>query len=75
MQKLIGRSMSRGRFRDFWRALPTLNEQLRIRAMLNPLAGRPFRVLPNTPLNKLNDEQLIWIVLDRLGMNHPETTG
>jgi len=75
MQKLIGRSMSRGRFRDFWRALPTLDEQLRIRAMLNPLAGRPFRVLPNTPLNKLNDEQLIWIVLDRLGMNHPETTG
>ena len=75
LQKLIDRSMSRTRFKTFWRSLPTVEEQLRIRAQLNPLANIPLRALPSVPLNKLNDSQFMWIIRDRLGMRHPEADG
>jgi hypothetical protein len=75
IQKLIDRSMSRLRFEAFWRSLPTLEEELRIRAQLNPLASIPLRALPSVPLNKLNDSQFLWVFLDRLGIQHPEAEG
>jgi hypothetical protein len=32
----------------------------------------PLRALPSSPLVQLIDEELVWIMLDRLGIKHPE---
>jgi hypothetical protein len=35
----------------------------------------PLRALPSSPLVQLIDEELVWIMLDRLGIKHPEAAG
>ena len=79
MQAFVDRNTTRDAFRSFWGNLRTHTEgrdaELRIRSVLNPLAGIPLRVLPNTPLHQLNDTEITWIMLDRLGMQHPEAIG
>jgi hypothetical protein len=52
-----------------------LDGQLRVRAKLNPLSGVLLRALPSSPLVQVIDEELVWIMLDRLGIEHPEAAG
>jgi hypothetical protein len=56
IQKLINRAQARSRFLTFSSSF--LN--------LNPLSGVPLRALPSSPLVQLIDEELVWIMLDRL---------
>ena len=73
IQTFMDRVMTRHRFHDFWGNLPTLEEQLRVRSKLNPMSGVPLRAIPSSPLTQLLDEEVVWIMLDRLGIDHPET--
>ena len=66
--------MARSRFLEFFSDL-NLDGQLRVRAKLNPLSGVPLRALPSSPLVQVIDEELVWIMLDRLGIKHPEAAG
>ena len=75
IQTFMDRVMTRHRFHDFWGNLPTLEDQLRVRSKLNPMSGVPLRAIPSSPLTQLLDEEVVWIMLDRLGIDHPETAG
>jgi hypothetical protein len=38
------------------------------------MSGVPLRAIPSSPLTQLLDEEVVWIMLDRLGVDHhPET--
>ena len=61
---------------------PAQGAQPRPWAKLNPLSGVPLRALPSSPLVQLIDEELVWIMLNRLGIKpaltisfHPEAAG
>ena len=46
-----------------------------MRSKLNPISGVPFRALPSSPHTRLLDEEVVWLMLDRLGIEHPEAAG
>ncbi len=72
IQKLVDRSLTRKRFLEFWGRLEFLEDELRVRAHMNPLAGIPLRALPNTPKHQCTDAVFTWIMHERLGIQHPE---
>ena len=72
IQKLVDRSLTRKRFLEFWGDLNYLEDELRVRAHMNPLAGIPLRALPNTPKHQCTDAVFTWIMHERLGIQHPE---
>ena len=73
IQTFMDRVLTRHRFHVYWKSLPTLEDQLRVRSKLNPMSGVPLRAIPSSPLTQLLDEEVVWIMLDRLGIDHPET--
>ena len=73
IQKLINRAAGTQPLLGFFHGL-NLDGQVRVRANLNSLCV-PLRALPSSPLAQLIDEELVWIMLDRLGIKHPEAAG